>query len=248
MTAQIAAAMADDDPADAGRLLASSNASAIYYGKAAVKIVDKTAAGDPDGALALARTITDPAHEAVALATVAGYRPAAEQAGLYAEAFSLAIGAHSAPGGLKSANITPWIAELAYRNDPIAGGLLFAKSRAEIDRPGQDATDRSSDLPYAFYAASFAPAESRLRIERDFARLKAANQPGTALLPCALAMAAIDPAHAYDMAKQIPGDAGFDAQRKIAQYLLADEPTRHTLRFDRWLAPDTWTPGTPTEW
>ncbi|MDQ2686344.1 MAG: hypothetical protein M3Y28_00590 [Armatimonadota bacterium] len=40
----------------------------------------------------------------------------------------------------------------------------------------------------------------------------------------------------------------FDAQRKVAQYVLAPTSVRRTLRFDRWSATDTWRPGTPTGW
>lgn len=87
-----------------------------------------------------------------------------------------------------------------------------------------------------------------MRIEIDFARSQARTQQTWSLVPCAMAMAAVDPTRALEIAKQIPGDAGFDAQRKIAQYLLSSQPVRDTLRFDRWSASDTWVPGTPTEW
>ena len=51
------------------------------------------------------------------------------------------------------------------------------------------------------------------------------------------------------MASALPEvDFRFDARRKIAQYLLATDAVRATLRFDRWMATDTWKPGTPTGW
>lgn len=240
--AQIACRMADDDPAQARDLLASSKPSPFAYGITAVKIVDKTAATDPDGALALARTITDSAHRAVALARVAAYRPAQERVKLYREAFGLAI--YDPKGYI----LAPWIAAVAYSNDPVEGASLLAKARAQVDKPDQNGYERQTDLPYAFYSATVAPGESRMRIEIDFARSQARTQQTWSLVPCAMAMAAVDPTRALEIAKQIPGDAGFDAQRKIAQYLLSSQPVRDTLRFDRWSASDTWVPGTPTEW
>jgi hypothetical protein len=43
-------------------------------------------------------------------------------------------------------------------------------------------------------------------------------------------------------------DGHFDAQRKIAQYVLATDAVRRTMPFDRWTASDTWRPGTPSGW
>jgi hypothetical protein len=245
MLAQIARAMADYDPGKARRLLAVSGASPFYYAMTAAKIVDMSAATDSDGALALAHTIADPGHEGEALATVAAYRPAGERAGLYRQAFDLAIG-DPASGYV----LGPWIAALAYRNDPVEGAALFAKARAAVDAPVENDYERHSDLPFAFYAAVMAPAESRLRIERDFAKETTSNEQGWSWTgeKCAIAMAAVDSERAYQMSKQVPGEAGFDAQRKLVQYLCATDDVRRTLRFDRWGASDTWTPGTPTDW
>jgi hypothetical protein len=112
--------------------------------------------------------------------------------------------------------------------------------------------DDKSPSAFAFYYAAVDPAESRLMLEREWARqLEAHGGGGSDWGPreLPLAMAAIDVERALEMAQALPGDnARFDIQRKIAQYVLASPQVRRTMPFDRWNASDTWMPGTPIQW
>jgi hypothetical protein len=107
---------------------------------------------------------------------------------------------------------------------------------------------------FAFYWAQVNPAEARLRMEVEFAqRLHGDNPQGRffSLVPPMLAMSAVDVDRALELARSIPEtdpNTRFDAQRKIAQYVLASQEVRRTMPFDRWCASDTWIPGTSRQW
>ena len=97
------------------------------------------------------------------------------------------------------------------------------------------------------------PAASRLLLEAANWLSKAKPEsmnPDWAQLPIALAMAPLDFDRALEIAHAIPNEqgAGFDAQRKLAQFLLAPDEVRKTIPLDRWNCSDTWKPGTPTNW
>jgi hypothetical protein len=57
----------------------------------------------------------------------------------------------------------------------------------------------------------------------------------------------VDTDRALAMASSADGDAQYISKRKIAQYVMLPASGKATLRFDRWMVPDTWLPGTPVE-
>ncbi len=89
-------------------------------------------------------------------------------------------------------------------------------------------------------------------MESEFARRKqesGATRDYWTFVEPVLALTPVDADRAIGLANSLENvNASFDAQRKIAQYLLAPAAVRRTLAFDRWNASDTWRPGEPTGW
>jgi hypothetical protein len=129
--------------------------------------------------------------------------------------------------------------------DPALEAELFATAHdaqiAAAERTG------SFDPRFAFYYSRVDPAEARVMMEAEFSRRRSATaeEGPFVLTPPILAMAAVDVDRALQMAR---ATASLDAERKIAQYVLAPDSVRRTLAFNRWCASDTWIPGTPTGW
>jgi hypothetical protein len=107
---------------------------------------------------------------------------------------------------------------------------------------------RGSDwTAFAFYFSRVDAADSRLILEREWAKSQQNKGDGAQII--AMAMSAIDAKRADEMARQI-ADKAFgspDARRKIGQYLQTSEALRRDFPFDRWGAGDTWEAGDP-EW
>ncbi len=198
-----------------------------------IQVIGKT---NPAAALEIARKVTDPDTRYLALATAAGFQPKEQAAPVFREAFATA-----GEVGRKAR-----VAALANERDPELGRQLFAEARQVAGNgPGYSPE-------FAFYYSQVDPAEARLMMESEFARRKqesGATQNYWTFVRPILALTPVDADRVIELANTLENaNASFDAQRKIAQYILAPAAVRRTLAFDRWNASDTWRPGTPTGW
>jgi protocatechuate 3,4-dioxygenase beta subunit len=216
------------------------------FGLAAKRVIAELGKSDPSAALALATRVKSPEHRAMALALAAQVQDEATAAEVFRQAIAAGTSDYSRRGNL------PQIAVMAFQKNPTLGRELFEEFKPRYTTPSTSPMDETSPSAFAFYYAPIDPAESRLMLEREWARQLenrgggGNNWNGSDLV---LAMAAIDIDRALEMAQALPSDnARFDTQRKIAQYVLASSEVRRTMPFNRWNASDTWTPGTPSQW
>lgn len=212
------------------------------FGLAAKSVIGAMGRADAGGALKLARAVKSRYHRGEALATAAQFQPKAQAIPLLREAADLAGNEGEAVGFLAR------LGAMAYDFDAPLAREFWERALTILRQPERDLRGGLSDV--AFYMARDDAARSRLLLESAFARGRASGSPSMRLV---MAMCAVDVDRAVEMAEQIPftkddGGAHFEAQRKIAQYLLTTNDVRHTFRFDRWGATDTWRPGTPTDW
>jgi hypothetical protein len=231
----------------------ASNSEPEYaFGLAAKAVIARMSPKDAAAALALARRVTDSSHRAEALALAAQRQPAAENASLFREAFALAT---EGRGDRQEARI----AALALGTNTAVGAELLAKIETSFF---SDAVREGDTVSHpAFYLARVEPGRARVWLEWRWAQaqteINGINGPHE-LTGIAMAMSGVDTRRALEMAASIPpkreadGKEDFnvrwEAQRKIAQFLVASDKVRDTLRFDRWNAGDTWTPGDDTGW
>jgi hypothetical protein len=234
-----------------------SNADPTYaFGLAAKPIIARLQ-HDPAAALALARRVTSESHRSEALALAAQWQPKEEGKKLLREAFTM-------PGSEGEGQLM--VAAIALRVDPaLAQELLQSVENHLLSEDDGDrwGSDRRMSLLAAlgFYLAQVAPGRSQALLEWEWARLLTSSgdrngSRNSRIL--AMAMVAVNAERALEMARSIPPvvkedgsedfSARFEAQRKIAQYMVAPEAVQRTIRFDRWGASDTWTPGTETGW
>ena len=204
------------DAATAQRLLARLDLSGFSYGLAAKSVVAALGKTDPAGALALARTVQNSAHRAMALALAAQAQTPDVAAPLFREAVEMTTAATVRNLGASQAQI----AAMAYESDPALGKDLFAVVRAHLD---PNAPTRGGVLDYAFYAARMDPKASRRVIEAEYARRLKDVTPDDfwQLLTPALAMAAVDTDRALAMAQAIPKErdhAGVRPARRADAY------------------------------
>jgi hypothetical protein len=206
------------------------------YSHAAQRVVAALAKDDPAGALALARTITEPDSRAEALLAAAPFQPKEAQAALLGDI-----------AGVTDTQRMLSIAAQAYALDPAVGRALFAEVLQRIvEGQGHAAVE------YAFYYRSVDPAASRVLLESLYAQLRQRSDAhnGWSQLPYAMAMATLDFDRALEIARAIPvsiDDGRFRAVRKLAQYLLAPPAVRATISFTDWSTSDSWHPGMPAD-
>jgi hypothetical protein len=234
--AQFDARAARDMLADIEKVPANDTLSS--FGQAAKPVVAALGKTDPAGALKLARAVFSTEHKPIALALAAMAEKGETSAAVFREAV-LAV-----PDGRDQRKTLARIAAMAYQTDKALGKELFSETRKRSLAEGGESA-------FAYYYAQVDAQESRRMIEAAVSALKAqALEPAMAwrFVPWALAAAAVDVDRALEIAKAIPGDAKYDAMRKIAQYVLASDAVRRVMPFDRWCASDTWRPGTPSGW
>jgi len=208
------------------------------YGVAAKTLIVAIGKADPAATLEIAREVKSKEQRPLALALAAQFQERDLARQLFREAAEAVSG---------DAGRIAWFAALASESDPDLSAELFAAARKALPAGG-------GNPQFAFYYARVDPAESRLMMEAELSRRR--QQGGEhghffSLVSPTLAMAAVDVDRALVLARSIPAggsDGHFDAQRKIAQYVLATDAVRRTMLFDRWAASDTWRPGTPTGW
>jgi len=209
-----------------------------YYAVAAKRMIEVLGPSSPARALAIARKAGEQEPNALALALAAQFQEPPVARELFSEAAEVVA---SEPGTVAR------IAAMALDKDHELGLALFEKAQAALD-----GDHHLGD--FAFYYSRVAPGGCRLMLEKRFSTAIASGPGGSRssnVASLALAMAPIDVDRALAMARSIPSgghDGHFDAQRKLAQYVLATDEVRRTMPFDRWNASDTWRPGTPSGW
>lgn len=219
-------------------------------------VVEYLARVSPDESIAIARSITSSRYKPLALAFAAtGQTDSNKRTEYFREAAKAASG-----GEDDRMETSARIAALAFNADPTLGVALFDAMKNSLLAPPKRETDEEENgrniAAFAFYYARVCPGESRALIEDAWSRCAQSqedNKKNREAFPLVLAMAAADMDRGLQMAetKEALGTRdpkGFDARRKIAQYLLATPEVKRTMPFDRWGASDTWTPGTPSDW
>jgi hypothetical protein len=145
------------------------------------------------------------------------------------------------------------IAAMAALKDAALGEELFKQAREQSSKPSPyiDEDDaRQSYAAYAFYHAPFDPAESRLLIETEWARLSARvaqskDKPNDGnsymltqrMMQLATAMVAVDPDRALEMLKAPLGNADAHWQRqsglrRIVKYVISPQATQRTMSIE----------------
>lgn len=99
-------------------------------------------------------------------------------------------------------------------------------------------------IPFAFYYARANPAGARLILEREWARSRQIKTGDDDLASIAISMAPANARRAAEMASELSGHWGLEAQIKIARYLVADEKTRNGFYLSRSGAREAWDEGT----
>jgi hypothetical protein len=226
------------DVNDAASLLkkyAGNNPSMPIFGQAVCDIVSDLAQTAPSEALSLASQVTDQDHKSVALALCQIGQPANEARWNSALDAALACPMRSPLSG--------WISLLTYKSDPVLGRLLFSRSETSLKKYPSVAGGLSA---FMFYASEAEPDQARITIEKEFAIAKFTADSGDdadILIAPVLAMTSLDPNRALEMANSVPTPTRYVIERKIAQYIMLPQSQKSTLRFDLWMANDTWKPG-----
>ena len=214
----------------------------INYALAAKYVIEAMGRTDAAGALELAKSIKSNEYRSDALSIAARFQTPETAARLLREAADLAAMDRSPVSRLAP------IAAQAYDINPKLGKAIFKEAR-ELIRQKQESVP-----VFAFYYSRIDSVESRLMLEQEFSkrnRNPVSSGKGWDLLQVALAMNSVDIDRALQMAGSISDsevNSKFDAQRKIAQYVLASESVRKDMPFSRWNASDSWRPGEPTGW
>jgi len=222
-------------------LAQGANTGMPVYGQAVCAIVEQLSATDPAGALTLARSVVDQDHKPIALAFAASGLSSDQAPTVWRDALSSALVCK------QRSSLAGWVCALAYRHDPKLGAMLFASAYQALSSQVSLLGGMSA---FMFYYGHVDPARARVAIERDYAAdqldLRASGDDRSLLLPV-LAMSALDIDRALEMAADIHGPTSPIATRKVAQYAMLSPDQKRTLRFDRWMEPDAWFPGTPLD-
>ncbi len=208
-------------------------------GQARIAVIQALGPQKADVALSLARETTG--HwKTVALAIAAKYQPRDVAPGILREAVE-------GTPSFVSLDYSGRIGAMAWQLDEKLGRQIFAQGLQRVQ--SLDENERrysiSSVAAFAFYYRLVDPVESRVIIEKEFARLL--NTPVTEedkwthshnLSALAVAMAPLDPERALQLSWLIPIDAqdgaSFVTQCKIARYLMSDDITRQTASLAHW--------------
>lgn len=205
------------------------------YGQAVSNLIPRIGPTDAATALALARSVEgDDEQRGRALARAARYQSLDVAAPLLREAVEKI-----------SSEDAPRVAAAAYERDQKLGLELFevARQKADDDMKSDTRNWRNAWIPFAFGYARANPAQSRLILEREWAKSREAKADDDVLANIATAMAPVDGQRAADMARELGGNWGFDAQIKIARYLVADDATRRGFVLNRIGSREGWDAG-----
>ena len=205
------------------------------YGQAVSNVIPLIGPTDAGEALKLARSVEgDDEQRGRALARAARYQSLAVAAPLLREAVEKI-----------SSEDAPRVAAMAYERDQKLGLELFevARQKADDDMKSVQYNWRNTWISFAFGYARANSAGARLILEREWAKSRAAKADADVLASIAIAMAPIDGQRAAEMARESSGSWSFDAQVKIARYLIADDETRRGFVLDRIGSRDGWDAG-----
>jgi hypothetical protein len=202
---------------------------------------------DPKGAVARARTISDPGASAKALTDLADLMPPAEAAPLYQEAEKKVTSSYGR--GYSPA----CIANHAWLRDQVLGAKLFKIARTKFTEGAADTHGQALMGPsysdFAFYYSRIDPAYCRLLLEMQFAKNSSElnKNYGTDNMNMeadVAAMCAIDINRAAQMAGLIKDEYwSYTAGLKPPQYLLFTPQQRNTIPFAQWANTTDWVPG-----
>ena len=212
------------------------------FGRAALKLIPLLGARDPAAALALARRVrNEEGDKAPALALAARFQPKAQALELLREA------ARSIPESYWIvASTLGQIAAQAHELDAQTGAELFARGRdkmqALMDEKGSWRQQQGARevAVFAFHLARSNPNQSRALLEEEWAFQKSLPpdvRQFSRLDDLAIAMVAIDPVRAREMAWQSGGFGGqstqFQAQMRIARLLMNPQVEESKLFSER---------------
>ncbi len=204
------------------------------FGQAVHDMMPFVGPTDAAAALEWARKVEGDEQRARALASAAHYQSLEVAAPLLREAVEK-IGTEDAPR----------VAAYAYGRDQTLGLELFEVARRKADdEMKSDMNYRNSWIPFAFYTARANPAQARLILEREWAKGRQAKADDDALASIAIAMAPANARRAAEMASELTGYWGLNAQVKAARYLVANEKTRTGFYLDRIGSREAWDEGT----
>jgi len=227
------------EPATALRWLekvakSSDERAAAHFGYAALPVIRALGPTDPAAALALARRVP---HESRATALMLAAR-------FQSKELAISLIEEVAPGMPVTSNTTynrARLAALLYQLDRAAGKKLFATAKMGAE---EDTEQPDTMATFAFYYSRVDPAQSRIVLEREFARhLDKARQnyATNSLYGLVGAMAAVDIDRALQLFELVPEPNKDDApnnpyQRQsvlqsIGRYLLATETQRAVMEF-----------------
>lgn len=240
------AAMAPYDAREAAQLLNRSLSAGVttgmpIYGQAAVAVIEQLAGTDPAAALALAKTVIDQEHKPIALALAANGLAGDQATPVWRDALTAALTCRN-----RSA-LAGWVCSMAFQRDHALGEMLFAMGWRSL---AQQVALPGGQSAFMYFYAQVDPGQARLTIEKEYASalltLRATDDDSRMLGP-SLAMSAIDIDRAIEMAKGIEGVSREPVIRKIGEFVMLSPQRKRTIRFDRWMSPDDWTPGSPVE-
>ncbi len=223
---------APDDPQGALALLDTlekvpGSQSEFAFGRGARAVVKALGPSDPAGALAVARRV-EQSNKPECLALAARFQPKTEALALLREA-SKAV---PSTDWTAASTLGP-IAAQAYELDKTTGTELFSSAvtrlQAQMQEDGWRQQEGAREIAvFAFSLSRANPIESRLLLEQEWAFQKSLPpqvRRFSHLDDLAVAMAALDPARAREMAWQAGGygddlSSEFEAQMRIARFLL----------------------------
>jgi hypothetical protein len=237
-----ASILAHYDSIDAVGLLQRSvhaDCKLTVYGQAIDNVVESLPGTSSSDAMSLAETVSDPDHQAVALALAAS--KGTLDATVWTRILDTALTSKS-----KSA-IAGWISAKGAALDSQLGVQLFDLAYKDLTKDPATTPDLS---PFMYFYSRIKPDLARTVIEKEYAlALRASDARGSSdfLIPPVLAMTSIDVTRATEMASAAQGSTRFLLLRKIAQFIMLSKDQQRILRFDRWALQDTWQPGTPMD-
>jgi hypothetical protein len=199
----------------------------------------------PDDLQRIARLYAGSQAGALIMLDAADAAPMPDAVALYKEAFEESIDP-------ETQQCSPsMVAAHAWDRDKAVGADLFAKALARVPAGYATGMIPPNEADFAFYYARVDAAFSRTMIERRWVvDARASNPSSFYMRGDAIAMAAIDPHRALEMAHAIPGeDDRIDGMHLIAQYVMAPQQTRDLIPFDVWSGGEIQIPNAmPTMW
>ena len=254
-TSNIVAAIARSNPDGAVAIFhtldgdAGTPTGAWAYNRSLAEVLPTIYKTDPKGAMALAQSVDDPTSQAQSLAEIADLLPLDQAKPVYVKAEAEVVGQTGSDGATPES-----IAAHALLRDSTLGTELFKQAYDKVIAGAAQYQPWQEPYPeFAFYYSRLAPGYSRLLLEDAFVKDNINPSQnygeGTGVGADAAAMAAIDPARAFELAEQITDDQIRErAAIAVAEYILQSQQTRDTLSFANWSGGYDWVPDPTAPW